>query len=411
MATLCKNCNHALVYDPAVRKVACAFCGSLFEAEEVESQAKKYRETERVLSKEEVFGDDEAAEEFLEGYVYTCSECGGEIVLHGSESSTKCVYCGNPNVVFSRMSKEMLPDYIIPFTVTRDQALSSIREVVKNSIFLPKEVKQLKVDDVRGIYLPYWIVNANHEETAVVQIKSTNGITKYQYTGRTGAMCLSNFTVDGCQLLSDESSTRLEPFDLSQLRPFDEDYLLGFYSNSSDITYEDMYLAVERRGKEIFEQNAINDTPGKNQKIVGEVHETAILNDYKYALLPVWFVTFMCEGKHHTVLVNGQTGKIVCGLPWDKKKFWITTSVCGILLFLLSVLLLTVFFEICGIRTENVYGEYTSINMTERFIASFGFMAFAVWGLFGWTKLSKINKQIKLTRSDKTFKFVKKRQG
>ena len=30
----------------------------------------------------------------------------------------------------------------------------------------------------------------------------------------------------------------------------------------------------------------------------------------KYAMLPAWFVTFDYQGKHHTVLVNGQTGKI-----------------------------------------------------------------------------------------------------
>ena len=99
MATLCKNCNHALVFDPAIQKMHCMYCGSAFLAEEVESEAKKFRENERVLTRGEVYGDDEVIEDFLECYVYTCSECGGEIVIHGSESSSKCIYCGNPNVV------------------------------------------------------------------------------------------------------------------------------------------------------------------------------------------------------------------------------------------------------------------------------------------------------------------------
>ena len=120
MATLCKNCGHALIYDPAIRKMHCMVCGSAFEAEEVESQAKKYRENERVMTRGEVYGDDEVVEEFLENYVYTCSECGGEIAIHGTETSSTCIYCGNPNVVFSRVVKGKKPDYIIPFAVTKE---------------------------------------------------------------------------------------------------------------------------------------------------------------------------------------------------------------------------------------------------------------------------------------------------
>ena len=83
MATLCKNCSHALIYDPGVKKMLCTSCGSTFKAEEVESEAKKYREEERVRSRGEVYGenDEEVVEEFLENYIYTCSECGGEIVI------------------------------------------------------------------------------------------------------------------------------------------------------------------------------------------------------------------------------------------------------------------------------------------------------------------------------------------
>ncbi|MBR5426331.1 MAG: hypothetical protein IK106_07385, partial [Clostridiales bacterium] len=94
MATLCRNCNHALVYSPEIRKMYCYYCGSAFEAEDVESEAKKYRENERVLTRGEVYGDDEVIDEYLEAYVYTCSECGGEISIHGSETSTTCIYCG-----------------------------------------------------------------------------------------------------------------------------------------------------------------------------------------------------------------------------------------------------------------------------------------------------------------------------
>lgn len=408
MATLCKNCNHALVFDPAIQKMHCMYCGSAFLAEEVESEAKKFRENERVLTRGEVYGDDEVIEDFLEGYVYTCSECGGEIVIHGSESSSTCIYCGNPNVVFSRMTKEKRPDYIIPFAITKEQALSAVNQVVSKAVFAPKEVKKFTPEDVRGIYIPYWIVNANHEETAVVRSNKTTGKYKHRYTGRTGNMHLHSFPVDGSTILSDESSTRLEPFDLSRMKPFDEDYLLGFYSNSSDITYDDLQLATMRRAKEIFDKEVIRDVPGSSPKVVAELHETSILRDYKYAMFPVWFVTFRCDGQPHTILINGQTGKVVCGLPWRKKLFWAVTIAGGILVSVATIFILNEIIKACGSKG---IGEYHSKDDPAAILGDIGMILSMSLPFVAYAKLCKVKKILKLTQSETTFRFVKKRQG
>ena len=408
MATLCKNCNHALIFDPAIQKMHCMYCGSAFFAEEVESEAKKYRENERVLTRGEVYGDDEVIEEFLECYVYTCSECGGEIVIHGSESSSKCIYCGNPNVVFSRMTKEKKPDYIIPFAITKEQALSVVNQVVSKAVFAPKEVKNFTPEDVRGIYIPYWIVNANHEETAVVRSNKNTGKYKYRFSGRTGNMHMHNFPIDGCTILSDESSTRLEPFDLSRMKPFDEDYLLGFYSNSSDITYDELQLATMKRAKEIFDKSVIHDVTGSAPQVVAEFHETSILRDYKYAMFPVWFVTFRCDGQPHTILINGQTGKVVCGLPWRKKLFWAVTIVSGILASVATIFLLNAIIKACGSKG---IGEYHSKDDPAAIIGDIGMCLSMILPFAAYAKLSKVKKNLKLTQSETTFRFVKKRQG
>ena len=44
MATLCKNCSHALVFNPASQLLECSACGSMFRPEEVEAESKEYRE-------------------------------------------------------------------------------------------------------------------------------------------------------------------------------------------------------------------------------------------------------------------------------------------------------------------------------------------------------------------------------
>ena len=96
MATLCKNCSHALVFDPVSQMMFCSSCGSEFKPEEVESEAKPYRQDLNPESASGVYNSNE--EEFMDCYVYSCSECGGEIIINGTEASTTCVFCGNPNM-------------------------------------------------------------------------------------------------------------------------------------------------------------------------------------------------------------------------------------------------------------------------------------------------------------------------
>ena len=412
MATLCKKCSHALIYDPGVKKMLCTSCGSTFKAEDVESEAKKYREDERVRSRGEIYGEDneEIVEEYLENYIYTCSECGGEIVIHGSEASTKCVFCGNPNVVFSRVSKEKMPDLIIPFSITKERALNAIREKIAHSFFVPTEIKNFQPEDVRGIYLPYWVVETEFEGSCLISSTVSSGKTSETiYTGRRGNLCMKNFPVDGCAILSNESSARLEPFNSSGMIPFDEDYLLGFYSNASDITYDEMWKVAENRAKEIFTEAALSGVRGSSPKIEAESHTAAVLNNYKYAMFPVWFVTFTYEGTHNTILVNGQTGKVVCGLPWRKTLFWAMTIGIGIALTFLSYFLFKgMFTAFLTMGTRRRYGSSRNDGRGKIIVM----IAAGIITLFttGARKMKRVIKQIELTQSCKTFNFVKKRQ-
>ena len=412
MATLCKNCGHALIYDPGVKMMLCTSCGSTFKAEEVESEAKKFREDERVRSRGEIYGDDneEIIDEYLENYIYTCSECGGEIVIHGSETSTKCVFCGNSNVVFSRVSKEKMPDFIIPFSVTKDQAINAIREKIAHSLFVPEEIKNFQPEDVRGIYLPYWVVETQFEGACVISSKVSSGkTTKTIYTGRRGNLSMKKFPIDGCAILSNESSARLEPFNPSGMIPFDEDYLLGFYSNASDITYDEMWKVAGDRAKEIFFEAAVKGVRGSSPKIVAETHTTSVLNTYKYAMFPVWFVTFTYEGTHNTILVNGQTCKVVCGLPWKKPLFWAMTIGIGVALTFLSYFLFKgLFTALLAVGSRRRSSSSSSSGGGKIII---GIVA-GIITLFttGVRKMRRVLKQIELTQSGKTFNFVKKRQ-
>lgn len=66
-----------------------------------------------------------------------CSNCAGKLIFN--QASTFCVYCGNPAIVFSRVSKEYRPDGIIPFKITKQEALAKIRKRFEKNPIVPKE--------------------------------------------------------------------------------------------------------------------------------------------------------------------------------------------------------------------------------------------------------------------------------
>ena len=236
MITQCKNCAGQLVFDPKKQMLVCDHCGSEFKPEEFDASEKEPFWDKKAEAMSDIYGSDSA--EFMDCYVYTCGSCGGEIIINGSEASTKCIYCGNSAVVFNRISRQKRPNYIIPFKLTKEEAVEAVRNRFKKGMFIPKAIKDFKAENVRGIYIPYWIVDCDHKAAVVISGRVSSGkSSRTVYYGRAGRMRFNDLPIDASKMLSDESSSRLEPFNMNSVKPFDEDYLLGFYSNISDITY------------------------------------------------------------------------------------------------------------------------------------------------------------------------------
>lgn len=424
MATLCKNCAAPLVFDPATQRVVCRSCGSSWTAEEVESEAKAYSEDKKAVDAADVYGvmseEDEilgndVKEEFIDCYIYTCSSCGGEITINGTEVSTKCIYCGSPSVVFSRISKEKAPEFIMPFQITKEKAVELIREQFSKGLFIPKEVKNFEPNAVHGIYVPYWLVDARHAEANMYSARFKKDRYSYEtrYFGRAGSIIVQNLPVDGSQMLSPKITQRLEPFDFSDMKNFDEDYLLGFYSNTSDITNVQLEEIVAKRCHEEFDFEAMKTFGGSSKRLAGTRQLDLIDRDVRYAMLPVWFVTYKYKGFQNTVLVNGQTGKVVCGAPWNEKLFWFLTVMLAIVLSVALIAALR-FWIVPGLFADPHPRRYSTYNSSRRDPRAyiFGIMVVLTIALFtiGYRFLSKAIKQLRLSQSASLFFFAKKRQ-
>ena len=408
MITQCKNCAGQLVFDPAKQMLVCDHCGSEFRPEEFTAEEKESLYAQKAESMNDIYGTDSA--ELMDCYVYTCHSCGGEVIINGSEASTKCIYCGGSTVVFNRISKQKRPKYIIPFKIGKDEAVEAVRKRFKKGMFIPRDIKHFKAENVRGIYIPYWVIDCNHKESVVVSgIVGSGKHSRTVFYGRAGRMKINALPLDASKMLSDESSSRLEPYNYKEMKAFDEDYLLGFYSNVSDITYGDLRGAATQRAKAYFEQQVINSVKGaSSKKVVSSNYLTSIdYNNLRYAMFPAWFVTYYHKGQHNTILVNGQTGKVVCGVPWNKVLFFTLLAITGIVLTVVSFIVLKPILE--ALFTSSRSSSSSSSDGNGKFIA---FLIACAIGLFtlGITKIRKVIKSINLTQANSIFNFVKKRQ-
>ncbi|MBR1797832.1 MAG: hypothetical protein IJ757_07470 [Clostridiales bacterium] len=385
MAVLCSGCSGKLIFNPASQMLECVVCGNRYSPEDVEDKSAKLNS------------------KYYSTRVYTCDHCGAEVITSDTEASTFCVYCGNPAIAFSRISEEYRPDGLIPFKITKEEAIKCINMRFLKNPFVPKEVKDmLTPDNIRGIYIPYWIVNANYTEADILsgEVKRGKMSVKLWYS-RAGNVELNNLPIDGSRILNDTVSSKLEPFYLDEAKEFDEDYLNGFYSNTSDLTYIDLKNSAAQRCHKLFEEDVLKTIKARKVKIEDSIRWIDIMDDPLYMMLPVWFFTFRYEGKPYTIMVTGQSGKVVGTFPWNIKKItWV-----GIVLSVLFMALTAYFF----IGMYN--GSLGALTPVSTYITGI-LMVIGISGLIsGWAGLNKIRVNLKLTQEEGMFKFVKRRQA
>ena len=375
----CPACGAALVFDPETGKMKCESCSNLFETFELQEDyiKKGEREIKNVKAREkDLLGTsdmsvnrdkspveaartsfnpessfdnpvyDHASDEnetipgfngeTMECSIYTCSACGAEIMVNDIEVSTFCSFCGQPTLVFSRMAEAKKPRYILPFSVTKEKAMSLIKDNFANGYFVPDDIKNLKPERVRGIYIPYWLFDIHYEDLQLLsgEVGSGKNSRTYYYTRK--AECnFDKLAFDGSERLNDTVSRKLNPYHTAYLKDFSAEYLSGFYADFFDVEPEKLKAQALLRAQSTFD-NEIKRSVSASKVSIIKKKPSFTIDKIHYALFPAWFVTFLNEGKPYTLLVNGQTEKLVGSVPFDKEKVIKTVMILG---FFLTVLI------------------------------------------------------------------------
>ncbi|MBO6244819.1 MAG: hypothetical protein J6N55_00880, partial [Anaerovibrio sp.] len=270
------------------------------------------------------------AEEIAILKAMTCSSCGAEIVCDNNTMATECVYCGNPTMVPGRYESQLRPDMVIPFQTTKEDAKKAFAEYHKGKWLLPNNFASgARVEAIQGMYVPYWLfdetVEAHGEFEATTSRYYTDGDydvteTDHYRVLRSGTMTFNNVPVDGSVKMDDTWMESIEPFDYSQMVPFNTSYMAGFLADRYDVDAEAALPKAEDRIRESADGVLQDTVTGYDTCTTTSMSVLRTDGQEQYAMAPVWILTTKYENKPYTFMMNGQTGKLVGELPVDENK-------------------------------------------------------------------------------------------
>ena len=328
----CPNCGASLKFDAKSQKIVCEYCGSEFDPQQV----KKYNDELANAPEEKLDWGEDTTKEFSKKEseslnVYTCESCGGEIVADENTSATSCPYCGNPVILKGRLQGALKPDYVIPFKNTKDDLVPMLQKFLKRKLFLPKTFKtQNKISEVKGLYVPFWIHDADVD--GVVRYKATktrswtSGNTRYTETKhysiiRQGKLGFDHIPVDGSKKMPDQLMESIEPFNFNEAVKFEPMYLTGFLSDKYDVDKEEVFPRVNQRIKEGTIDQFRTTISSSYSSVSCESTNLQLYNTHvDYALYPVWVMSTQWNNKSFLFAMNGQTNKMTGNLPMAKLK-------------------------------------------------------------------------------------------
>ena len=341
----CLSCGAPLSFSPRDEKVTCEYCGTELEVKTIkEIYAQKEAAAAAAQAAKEAKWDTAAAgnewekEEAEMMKAFTCSSCGAEIVCDANTMATECCYCGNPTMLPSRFSGMLRPDYIIPFKKTKEEAVAALKKFYEDKPLLPDAfTANNRVEAIQGMYVPFWLFDADIDaqgsyKASRSMIADTGDAimtsTSYFNCQRQGCMNFERIPVDGSIKMDDAFMESIEPFDYSEMVPFETGYMAGFLADKYDVDAEAAVVRADERINTSAERCLAMAVQGYDS--VSSENDCAFTkkaSDVHYAMVPVWILTTRYKGEPYTFMMNGQTGEVVGSLPIDEGKLRNKTAI------------------------------------------------------------------------------------
>lgn len=332
----CANCGALQQYAPGTELLRCPYCEYETPIKSSDSPIVEhdFSEALRQLNRETPEPQDSVRS-------VKCNACAASFEFEEDIHAGECPYCGTP-LVLGTEHKTFRPQSLLPFHIDQSKAKDGFKKWLKGLWFAPGDLKKYADDDtpLRGVYVPYWTYDSQtyteyagergdyyqvpKRVTVVVKgrrVTRTQMVTKVRWTRVRGRVSrfFDDVLVGANESLPRKITDKLEPWDLDQLVPYQEQYLSGFSSQIYQVQLDAGFSRANEIMERIIRQDIRRDIGGNLQRIHHQ--QTRHQNTtFKHILLPIWSAGFRYRGKEYLFVVNGRTGKVQGERPVSKWK-------------------------------------------------------------------------------------------
>ncbi|WP_435769906.1 hypothetical protein [Nocardioides sp. SYSU DS0651] len=287
---------------------------------------------------------------------FKCEACGAEVVVDTANSlNARCHWCRHTLNVNQQIPNGAVPDAVLPFKLTKEEAVEKIREFAgKRRLFAHKRFKaEFVPENVLGVYLPYLVVDARAEsqywgkgevQTRRWTEKQGDNTVTYYAADVYQVMRQVSFTVDDLTLEGSAERAQFSrantnnivntilPFDTKNAVKWNASYLVGFSSEKRDRDVSGVQPVLEEQLLSIG-RSQVEGSLGRFDRGVRWEQEKIDVAGSRWVsmYLPVWLYSYFQEntGLLHYIAVNGRTGETMGSVPVSQPKLLLAAFTVG----------------------------------------------------------------------------------
>ncbi|SNS63824.1 hypothetical protein SAMN06309944_1112 [Micrococcales bacterium KH10] len=349
----CPKCGSTdIAYSKKTGQLTCKFCRHAW-SEAFAEAALGYDTDIRGLEGVTISrGASNIATDAAEVITLKCQGCGAEVVINSALNvQARCHWCRSVLSLNERVSNGAVPDAVLPFSITHEQAVANVQAFAKKRMFFAHKGfrSEFSPENVVGVYMPYIVADALADikmqgegeiqtRRYTVKVGENRSETRYDadvyHVAREFELAVDDATVESSARRLGKAGARdtsnvinaVLPFDTKQAVQYNANYLGGYTSERRDLDVDDLSGAV---GRMIFGLGSAMIRPSLRQYGRGVSWKSGAVGvkgvRYMSMAAPIWLYSYYeNHGDNneflHYIAVNGRTGATMGSVPVNRFK-------------------------------------------------------------------------------------------
>lgn len=317
----------------------CEVCGSLLDEEDMfcancgtESPRRK-----EAAGREAESGA--AGSSRLATHNFECSGCGASMSFDARAGSLRCPFCASVEMVQQRDAKVLAPKRVVPFRLSREEAVAAMRAWLGRGFFRPSGLSErASVVRMQAVYVPYWVFEATtHTYWTADSSRTPPGAQGdwYPLAGEHHGR-YENLLIGASGALAPGETSKICPFNLAEGVGPEEVDLEGITVEQFSVPRK-YARPLARGGLEQSEAQAVGAAyvPGRARNVHVNVRMESMSSEP--VLLPVWITAYRYGEKVYRFLLNGQSGKATGEAPVSWLKILMIPAIVILVVLILLI--------------------------------------------------------------------------